>query len=412
MILKNPVIVVVAFNRPNSLSRLLENLNTANYSQYTNVDVIISIDGGANTNVLKIAEEFQWNFGTKEIIYCKTNIGLKKHILQCGDLTRKFDSIILLEDDLVVSPEFYNYVTSALEFYKNEDYVAGIALYSYQYAETSFLPFQPIKDGFDNYFMQVPCSWGQAWTQKQWNKFRDVDEKELEINENDRIPVVVKEWSQNSWKKIFFKYLVLSSRFFVYPYDSFSSNYADTGTNASENNNFYQVRLVHSINRDFNFSTINQTISLYDQYFEFIITSKTKHLFPDGFDEKTIIDTFGTKQLEIFKGKKVLSTKPCNNPEISFSTSLLPIINNVIYKVQDGILSFSNKNDFNEQNDTQKYKLAKSISGIGFIHGINFQRNHFYYKIGYYLFFPASFLNRLLRKFVKNFKRKRKRILR
>ena len=75
-------IVVVAFNRPNSLIKLLSSLEKAFY-----------------TEVVKIANDFVWSYGDKIIIDHKKNLGLKKHILSCGDLTDKYDSVIILEDD-------------------------------------------------------------------------------------------------------------------------------------------------------------------------------------------------------------------------------------------------------------------------------------------------------------------------
>ncbi len=64
--MKNVPIVIVAFNRPDSLKRLLFSLKKAEYPQ--NVDLIISIDQGDNEDVIKIAEEFVWDYGEKKII--------------------------------------------------------------------------------------------------------------------------------------------------------------------------------------------------------------------------------------------------------------------------------------------------------------------------------------------------------
>ena len=59
-----PVIVVVAFNRPRSLQRLLTFLSKAQYPD-KNITLIISIDRGDNQNVLNIANDFVWEFGEK-----------------------------------------------------------------------------------------------------------------------------------------------------------------------------------------------------------------------------------------------------------------------------------------------------------------------------------------------------------
>jgi GT2 family glycosyltransferase len=132
-------LIVVTYNRPNSLNRLLNSLSKANYAQ--KVDIIISIDGKGDKEISKIANDLKWNFGNKEIIIHKKNLGLRQHILLCADLSQNYDGIILLEDDLYVSPEFYAYALSAIEYYKNCDMVAGIALYSHAFNETAQFPF-------------------------------------------------------------------------------------------------------------------------------------------------------------------------------------------------------------------------------------------------------------------------------
>ena len=164
----NPAIVVITYNRPNSLDRILKSLSQADYSDYENINLIISIDGGGGNLIIDIAEQYNWVFGEKIIIRHDINLGLKKHIISCGDLVDEYNSLIILEDDLYVSPEFYNYAHKAGNFFCNDERIAGIALFAPIYNEISLTLFNPVNDGFDNYFMQVPCSWGQLWTKNQW----------------------------------------------------------------------------------------------------------------------------------------------------------------------------------------------------------------------------------------------------
>ena len=101
----NIPIVVVAYDRLHSLKRITDSLLQAEYPQ--GAELIISIDRGDNRQVLEYADSLSWPFGEKRVIYRPENLGLKRHILCCGDLTQDYDGIILLEDDLVVSPDFY-----------------------------------------------------------------------------------------------------------------------------------------------------------------------------------------------------------------------------------------------------------------------------------------------------------------
>ena len=139
-------IVVVTFNRPNSLERLLKSLYYSDYTGYSDIILYISIDFSDNSECQKIAESFDWIHGDKIIISHNSNLGLKKHILSCGDLVKKHDAIIVLEDDLLVSPQYFKFAVSAYDFYKNDSRIAGISLYNYNYNENAYCGFEPIYD--------------------------------------------------------------------------------------------------------------------------------------------------------------------------------------------------------------------------------------------------------------------------
>ena len=77
-----PVIIVVAYNRPGSLKRLLDSLSRAVYS-LDNVSIIISIDHKENDSrsleVVAIANSFEWKFGHKTVL-------LRESISDCGSI--------------------------------------------------------------------------------------------------------------------------------------------------------------------------------------------------------------------------------------------------------------------------------------------------------------------------------------
>ena len=197
----NIPIVVVAYNRTNTLQRLLSSLSKAYFPFSTRL--IISIDGGGPVNVIQTAKNFFWEHGQKEILEYSENLGLRKHILSCGAISKKYDGIILLEDDLYVSPWFYTYALSAARFYRGCKDISGIALYSPRYNETAFLPFYPLNDGSDTFFMQLACSWGQIWLSEQWSEFENWYNKNRneELIRNETLPINIKLWPETSWKK-------------------------------------------------------------------------------------------------------------------------------------------------------------------------------------------------------------------
>src|SRR6188768_3670403 len=93
---KNPAIVVSAYNREQSLLRLLSSLEQGEYPN-SRVTLVISIDKGDNKDVIQAAEAFKWRHGEKRIIQHQQHLGLREHILSCGDLTKEYGNIILFE---------------------------------------------------------------------------------------------------------------------------------------------------------------------------------------------------------------------------------------------------------------------------------------------------------------------------
>ena len=185
-------LVIVAFNRPKSLSRILRSIGAASYPQRS-VPLIISIDRGENnSDVLEIAENFNWPFGEKKVVYQEKNLGLRSHILKCGDFSNEYGSVIILEDDLFVSPNFYNFSRNALDFSNGRQYLGGISLYNHEFNVHAQENFKALDDGYDNWYFQFASSWGQAWSKEQWNEFKNwysgnqVIDHLIEIPQNDR----------------------------------------------------------------------------------------------------------------------------------------------------------------------------------------------------------------------------------
>lgn len=238
----NPAIIVPAFARPASLHRLLDSLNAAQLP--ADVTLVISIDGSGPPETAAVAESFQFRAGRKEIVSRRENLGLRRHLMWCGDQTERFGAVVVLEDDLVVDRQFFGFAVACLDAYKSDASVAGVALYSPRYNEFARLPFEPCHSGTTTYFMQVPCSWGQGWTRSQWSEFRawlawnpeDPDERSMFV------PSTVQDWPASSWKKHFARYLTAMDRYIVYPHVSYSTNFADPGgTHIPDGSSIYQV---------------------------------------------------------------------------------------------------------------------------------------------------------------------------
>lgn len=260
-------IVVVAYNRDKSLARLLNSIGNAYIDEGTTL--IVSIDKSDNPLVKTVADEFQWTHGEKRIIAHPVNLGLRKHILGCGKLLEEFDAIIMLEDDLVVSPNFYCYSKSAVSKYCNDNRIAGISLYSFHVNQLTTTPFFPDVSEKTNYFMAYGPSWGQVWMKKQWNAFYDWYKKnDAEFSDAPHLPTFVCHWGKKSWLKYHIKYAIENDKYFVYPYVAYSSTCGDAGEHTIVNSSYCQVCLQNGKKLKYDFADFNDDAVIYDAFFE------------------------------------------------------------------------------------------------------------------------------------------------
>jgi hypothetical protein len=304
-----PVIVVLAFNRPKSLSRLLESIKEADY--HVRAKLIISLEGGASDEVLKISNQFNSYDLDKTIIKRKEKLGLRNHVLTCGDLVKEFGAVIILEDDLIVDKYYYRFACDSLQYYKEDNHVAGVALYSHEYNQFSDLPFRPMRNGYGTYPMQLPCSWGQCWTDKQWSNFRDwyKDKTKSDLNSIIGLPDYVKSWPDSSWKKFFHGYIVEQDLCFMYPYESYSTNCSDEGgTHIIKGSNAHQVQMATAERPYFipNFCPSENKEVFYDAFMEaggdFVYRSL-------GIDRNDVtIDLQGIKPMKLLSKKALTIT--------------------------------------------------------------------------------------------------------
>jgi hypothetical protein len=348
----NIAIVVVGYNRKDSLSRLLMSIQNASYQEKNDIDLIISLDFSGKDDCWKTATQFEWHHGTKKIIRHDTKLGLKSHIISCGNLTLQYDAIILLEDDLYVSKYFYEYAVQSVTFYNNDSSIAGIGLYNYRFNEFELCQFEPITDDYDNYFLKIPCSWGQIWTTQQWKAFVHFLDN-YTIQENLFLPSIVNLWPrESSWKRFYFEYMIIENKYFVYPRVSLSTNFGDPGQHFEDSVAILQTPLLMS-EKNFTFCRLEDSNAVYDAFFELeegVINKLMKTNLSISFDLN------GSKPIELVSTEFLVSGKKCSNPIKSYSSNLYPyecnVINNMFEKNTNMIaFSFGKTKDFtNEKN--------------------------------------------------------------
>jgi hypothetical protein len=333
----NPTLVIALYNRKEPSLRLLNSLAKAHYPD-TPVNMVISIDNDNNKNmdIKELAENFLWEYGTKEVIFHEKNIGLRDHFNFCGDFTYKYGTVIFLEDDLFVSPYFYDYTLQALDFYKDDNNIAGISLFNYNRIEHKVnpWPFTAIDDGYDNYFLQQ-ASWGQIWTYDMWKSYKDWYVKYGNpeyINSLEEVPLVVRKWRASSWKKNYISHMILHGKYYVFPRIALATNFDDVGTHRRSNTVHYQSPLLlHE--KKFNFSKFENSLSIYDSYFE-ILPHIVKKFNPELQPYDFQVNLYGDKEPEAIKSKYVLSKIPGKTNVKCFNLVMKPHELNVLFNIE------------------------------------------------------------------------------
>lgn len=319
---KRLAIVIVAYNRQDSLSRLLSMLLVADYPVDKGVPLVISIDGDGSEEVVHMANEFKWPYGNKEVIVHSKNLGLRQHILSCGDLTEQYGAIIMLEDDLGVSKFFYQYTLLALDQFSSEEDIAGVSLYKHLINVNCGSSFEPMDNGLGYYYMQFPQSWGQAWTSRQWTGFRQWYEIETNWSKPLDLPKYIDGWPESSWLKYFTRYMIDQGKYFVYPMKSLTTNFSDTGTHVFRQDNTFQVALAEYC-PSFRGVETSQVVC-YDAYFE--MSEPTLRMFMPEFSSSSIIvDLYGIRDLSVCDADQLLLTvRPCSESVRSYGLRLKP----------------------------------------------------------------------------------------
>lgn len=306
---KKPAIVAIGYNRPNSMKRLLESIGRAIYKE-DDITLIISIDKSEISNqVAKVADDFNWEHGEKIIRCFDERQGLKKHIIQCGDFSIEYDSVIILEDDLIVSPCYYQYVQEALTFYGTEenidDSIVGISLYSHQWNGFADRFFYPVQNGADVYLGQFSISWGQCWPANQWIEFKKwflINDGKLKNNKH--VPERITNFPETSWGKYFAHFMAEKNKYYIVPHTSMSTNFTEVGQHSEATDNVYQVPLLYG-EKPFIFKPIKKLVK-YDMFFERLATEY--HYSAEILEKGITIDLYNTKN-DFPENRYLLSTE-------------------------------------------------------------------------------------------------------
>lgn len=372
-------IVAVGYNRIDSMRRLFMSLSVAKYPN-NDIPLYISIDASGDEELYYYVRNFEWNHGDKYVNIQQERLGLRKHIIQCGDLTKYFKAVIILEDDIFVSEYFYDYVLKVVAYYYDDCRIGGFSLY--QNNMKGLLPVYFLQDGSDTYLKQSPASWGECWTEQQWNCFKEWYEKfdDARFSLID-MPEYIKKWKK-AWSKYFMAYLIETNRFFVFPQLSHTTCFGDAGEHSSMRSTYGQANLLCG-KRDYCFRPFDDMVR-YDLF------GVNENIYSwIGIDKTEIVVDLYALNDRLGKRRYLLSPAKLPYPVLrSFSLELFPIELNVKYNIQGnglylydtGCKSLQN-NQFNLPLKLAYYYLKGFDIRLLVRYSWDYIRRKFYYKI-------------------------------
>ena len=170
-------IVIFTYNRVKHLKATIDYLNKNELANESNL-IIFSDAAKSNEDpeaVIKVRNYIKTINGFKslKVIEREKNWGLSKSIIEGVTATvNLYGKVIVLEDDLITSPYFLNFMNDGLKAYENDREVCQIMGYSFV---------ERYKDKFnleDTYFVKGSSSLGWATWKNSWRSL-NIDSHEL-----------------------------------------------------------------------------------------------------------------------------------------------------------------------------------------------------------------------------------------
>ena len=230
---KKDTIAIFAYNRPSHLRRVLISLEN-----YKIPKAYIFLDGPRNKKDKILQKEIIFHIKYNpyidlKLIRSSKNKGLAKSIMfGINYLSKKFENIIILEDDCVPRKEFFifiNKIKSSKYFKKNHNPICG-----YQFPQLHSKE-NKLSTVILNYF--IP--WGWCVSTKLWSKYiMHLKKKSLKTNDNliKKISKICsKKENKSIWSKKFIEFNLIFNKKIIFPNKSLIKNigFDGSGINSS-----------------------------------------------------------------------------------------------------------------------------------------------------------------------------------
>lgn len=178
----NAPILLFVYNRPAHTRRLVESL--LRNAEAAGSSLFIYSDAPRDESVRPAVDEVRSyvrsirGFDRVEVVERTENWGLARSIIDgVSTALQRFDRVIVLEDDLVLSPYFLRFMNEALETYKDEPRVGHIQ--ACDFTQDPSLP--------DTFLIKWTGSWGWATWRRAWKHFNPDGQALLDELERRRL---------------------------------------------------------------------------------------------------------------------------------------------------------------------------------------------------------------------------------
>lgn len=155
-------VIVFAYNRPLHLQRTLDALAACRLAAATAVHVYAdgprkpaAAEAVAEVRQVLVAEAAAGRFASFDVHASDVNLGLANSIIRgVGQVLETDGRVIVLEDDLLVSADFLEFMNDCLSFYDNDPGVGAV---------TGFCPLEALPAGYPHDVFLVHRNSSQGW---------------------------------------------------------------------------------------------------------------------------------------------------------------------------------------------------------------------------------------------------------
>lgn len=254
-------VVLFVYNRVEHTSKTIEYLKKNRLAKYT--DLFIYSDAAKSIeqekNVKKVRELISNIDGFKSItiVEAEKNKGLANSIIDgVSELIEIYGKVIVLEDDIITSNQFLEFMNDSLNFYENIEAVWSISGYNFPI----YIP-----DDYKSsvYFAYRSSSWGWATWKNRW---KTIDWKISDFNSYRLNPIKIYKFCKggndldkmlryqmkgkiDSWAIRWCYNQFIQNKYTVYPTTSFATNIGTdgSGTHCDETSSRFNSKLSYDV---------------------------------------------------------------------------------------------------------------------------------------------------------------------